>query len=159
WSVWLMPELGGSYEEVPPTLLDYAKRDHRWCQGNLQHARVFGARGLHPASRFHFISGIMSYVASPLWLMFLGLGLAIAAINTLFPKAYFGVQKQLFPDWPIFDAALAKSLFLLALGFLLVPRLLGVLLVLVDGPTRRSAGGALRVGIGSAIELVYSTLL
>jgi membrane glycosyltransferase len=159
WSVWLVPELGGSYEEVPPTLLDYAKRDHRWCQGNLQHARVIGARGLNPVSRFHFLTGIMSYASSPLWLLFLGLGLTIASVNTLFPRAYFGVQKQLFPDWPIFDAALAKSLFLLALGFLLVPRLLGVLLVLADGPTRRAAGGALRIVFGSAIELVYSTLL
>jgi membrane glycosyltransferase len=159
WSVWLVPELGGSYEEVPPTLLDYAKRDQRWCQGNLQHARVLGARGLNPVSRFHFIGGIMSYVASPLWLLFLGLGLAIASINTLFPRAYFGVQKQLFPDWPIFDAALAKSLFLLALAFLLVPRLLGVVLVLLDAPARQGAGGAARVLFGTAIELVYSTLL
>jgi membrane glycosyltransferase len=159
WSVWLVPELGGSYEEVPPTLLDYAKRDHRWCQGNLQHARVIGARGLNPVSRFHFLTGIMSYVSSPLWLLFLGLGLTIAAVNTLFPRAYFGVQKQLFPDWPIFDAALAKSLFLLALGFLLVPRLLGVLLVLIDGPARRGAGGAFRVLVGTVVELLYSTLL
>ena len=159
WSVWLVPELGGSYEEVPPTLLDYAKRDHRWCQGNLQHARVLGARGLNPISRFHFVSGIMSYAASPLWLLFLGLGLTIAAVNTLFPKAYFGVQKQLFPDWPIFDAALAQSLFMLALGFLLVPRLLGVLLVLADGETRRGAGGAIRILVGTVVELLYSTLL
>ncbi|MGH7005945.1 MAG: glucans biosynthesis glucosyltransferase MdoH, partial [Alphaproteobacteria bacterium] len=75
WSVWLAPDLGGSYEEVPPTLLDYAKRDHRWCQGNLQHSRIVGARNLNGVSRFHFIGGIMSYVASPLWLAFLGLGL------------------------------------------------------------------------------------
>lgn len=159
WSVWLVPELGGSYEEVPPTLLDYAKRDHRWCQGNLQHSRVMGARGLNPVSRFHFLTGIMSYVSSPLWLLFLGLGLTIAAVNTLFPRAYFGVQKQLFPDWPIFDAALAKSLFMLALGFLLIPRLLGVLLVLLDRPVRQSSGGTARILFGSAIELVYSTLL
>jgi membrane glycosyltransferase len=159
WSVWLVPELGGSYEEVPPTLLDYAKRDHRWCQGNLQHARLLGARGLKAVSRFHFVNGIMSYVASPLWLAFLGLGLAVASVNTLFPRAYFGVQKQLFPDWPIFDAALAQSLFLLALGFLLVPRLLGVLLFLLDGRARRAAGGAARVLVGTVVELVYSTLL
>jgi membrane glycosyltransferase len=159
WSVWLVPELGGSYEEVPPTLLDYAKRDHRWCQGNLQHARLLGARGLKAVSRFHFVNGIMSYVASPLWLAFLGLGLTVASVNTVFPRAYFGVQKQLFPDWPIFDAALAKSLFLLALGFLLIPRLLGVLLFLLDGAARRRAGGAVRVIVSTAIELVYSTLL
>ncbi|MCW5771932.1 MAG: glucans biosynthesis glucosyltransferase MdoH [Rhodospirillaceae bacterium] len=159
WSVWLVPELGGSYEEVPPTLLDYAKRDHRWCQGNLQHARILPARGLNPVSRFHFVGGIMSYMASPLWLAFLGFGLLIATVNTLFPRAYFGEQKQLFPDWPIFDAALAQSLFVLALGFLLVPRILGVALTLADGPTRRAAGGGVRVVVGTVIELVYSTLL
>jgi len=159
WSVWLVPELGGSYEEVPPTLLDYAKRDHRWCQGNLQHSRIVLAKGLNGVSRFHFIGGIMSYVASPLWLAFLGFGLLIAVVNTAFPKAYFGVEKQLFPDWPIFDAALAKSLFVLALAFLLVPRLLGVLLVLANGQTRRSAGGTVRILVSAAIELIYSTLL
>jgi membrane glycosyltransferase len=159
WSVWLVPELGGSYEEVPPTLLDYAKRDHRWCQGNLQHARILPARGLNAVSRFHFVNGIMSYVASPLWLAFLGLGLTLATVNTLFPRAYFGEEKQLFPDWPIFDAALAQSLFVLALGFLLVPRLLGLLLFLLDGPARRAAGGAVRIVAGTAAELLYSTLL
>ena len=159
WSVWLVAELGGSYEEVPPTLLDYAKRDHRWCQGNLQHARLVPASGLNAVSRLHFINGIMSYVASPLWLAFLGIGLALATVNTLFPQAYFGAHKQLFPNWPIFDAALAKSLFVLALGFLLVPRVLGVALTLADRRSRRASGGAVRILVGTAIELIYSTLL
>lgn len=159
WSVWMAPELAGSYEEVPPTLLDYAKRDHRWCQGNLQHARVVVARGLHPVSRFHLANGIMSYVASPLWLLFLASGLALATANTLLAPDYFGREKQLFPNWPIFDATLAQGLFLLALGFLLVPRLLGVALTIADGKTRRAAGGGLRIAVGAALELVYSTLL
>jgi hypothetical protein len=38
WEVWLAYDLEGSYEEIPPTLIDYAKRDRRWCQGNLQHS-------------------------------------------------------------------------------------------------------------------------
>jgi membrane glycosyltransferase len=159
WSVWMAPELAGSYEEVPPTLLDYAKRDHRWCQGNLQHARVLVSQGLHPVSRFHLANGIMSYVASPLWLLFLAIGLALATVNTLLAPDYFGAEKQLFPNWPIFDAALAQGLFLLALGFLLVPRLLGVALTLADERTRRAAGGAPRIVVGAALELVYSTLL
>jgi membrane glycosyltransferase len=159
WSVWLVPELAGSYEEVPPTLLDYARRDHRWCQGNLQHSRVVAARGLHPVSRFHLINGIMSYLASPLWLAFLAIGLAVATVNTLFPRAYFGGEKQLFPSWPIFDAELAKSLFLLALAFLLLPRLLGVFRAIAAPRRRASQGGALRIVASAAIELVYSTLL
>ena len=42
-----LPELRGSYEELPSNLLDYAVRDRRWMQGNLQHARLIAGPGLH----------------------------------------------------------------------------------------------------------------
>ena len=46
YTVYMLPTLGGSYEESPPSLIDLSIRDRRWCQGNLQHIRVmFGARG------------------------------------------------------------------------------------------------------------------
>ena len=32
----------GSWEENPPDLLNFIKRDLRWCQGNLQYARLIG---------------------------------------------------------------------------------------------------------------------
>ena len=44
WSVWLLPELGGSYEELPAKLRGYVARDRRWCQGNLQHLRLLAPR-------------------------------------------------------------------------------------------------------------------
>ncbi len=68
WTVYMLPNLSGSYEESPPSLLDLAARDRRWCQGNLQHTRVVGARGWKLATRLHFATGIMSYLASPFWL-------------------------------------------------------------------------------------------
>ena len=40
WGVYLLPSIGGSYEEVPANILDYAKRDRRWTQGSLQHLRL-----------------------------------------------------------------------------------------------------------------------
>ena len=40
WTVWLAYDLAGSYEEMPPTLLDELKRDRRWCQGNLINCRA-----------------------------------------------------------------------------------------------------------------------
>jgi membrane glycosyltransferase len=159
WTVWMLPDLGGSYEEVPPTLLDYVKRDQRWAQGNLQHARILGAWGLHPVSRFHLLSGIFSYLSSPLWFAFLAVGLAIALVNTLILPPYFGSAKQLFPDWPVFDSAMAQGLFGAALAFLLIPRLLGLTLSLADRRVRRAAGGAVRMSIGALLELAYSTLL
>src|SRR5674476_1312922 len=35
WAIHIVPHLPGSYEEMPPSLTDYAARDRRWCQGNL----------------------------------------------------------------------------------------------------------------------------
>ncbi|MGH9809022.1 MAG: glucans biosynthesis glucosyltransferase MdoH, partial [Terriglobia bacterium] len=37
WDLWLATDIGGSYEASPPTLVEFLKRDRRWCQGNLQH--------------------------------------------------------------------------------------------------------------------------
>ncbi len=78
WSVWLATDLGGSYEEMPPTLIDYARRDRRWCQGNLQHFWLLFARGLHGISRVHFSLGIFAYASSLLWLLSLLLGTLLA---------------------------------------------------------------------------------
>ena len=58
WAIYMAPALGGSFEEVPPSLLDFAARDRRWCQGNLQHLAVLPARGLHWVSRLHLLTGI-----------------------------------------------------------------------------------------------------
>ena len=37
YAVYMLPQLAGSYEETPPSLIDLATRDRRWAQGNLQH--------------------------------------------------------------------------------------------------------------------------
>ncbi len=71
WKVRLDPDLTASYEESPENLLEHAKRDRRWCQGNLQHAKLLLAPNLKLWSRFIFAQGIMAYVASPIWLLFL----------------------------------------------------------------------------------------
>ena len=44
YAVYMLPHVSGSYEESPPSLVDLAIRDRRWCQGNLQHIRVLPAR-------------------------------------------------------------------------------------------------------------------
>ncbi len=54
WGVWIAYDLPGSYEELPPNLLDELKRDRRWCQGNLMNFRLFLVRGMHPVHRAVF---------------------------------------------------------------------------------------------------------
>ncbi|MFZ4763781.1 MAG: glucans biosynthesis glucosyltransferase MdoH [Roseimicrobium sp.] len=79
YAVRLLPTEHGSYEEGPPTLIDMLKRDRRWCLGNMQHFWLLFARGWHPVSRLNFFHGIMSYVSSPLWLLFLIFGTVMGA--------------------------------------------------------------------------------
>lgn len=91
YAVRLLPTAQGSYEEGPPTLLDTLKRDRRWCQGNMQHFWLLFAKGWHPMSRLNFFHGIMSYVSSPLWLIFLVMATIMGASNqgVFSPQAKF----------------------------------------------------------------------
>ena len=155
----MLPDLEGSYEEGPPSLIDLAVRDRRWCQGNLQHARVTLARGLKWSSRQHFATGIAAYVASPLWLMQLAVGLLLVLQTRFVRPEYFTREFSLYPAWPRFDAERALSLFILTMGVLLVPKALGWLLALAEGRTRRGAGGAIRLTLSAILEIVVSALL
>ena len=159
WSVSMLPDLEGSYEEGPPSLIDLAVRDRRWCQGNLQHARVILARGLKWSSRQHFATGIAAYIASPLWLMQLAVGLLLVLQTRFVRPEYFTREFSLYPAWPRFDAERALSLFIVTMAVLLVPKLLGWLFVLGDGRTRRDAGGAIRLTLSAILEIVISALL
>ncbi|MBR2655189.1 MAG: glucans biosynthesis glucosyltransferase MdoH [Loktanella sp.] len=68
WKVVIDPSGKGSFEDAPETISAHLRRDRRWAQGNLQHLRLVGARGLHAVSRMHLIAGIQSYMSAPIWL-------------------------------------------------------------------------------------------
>ena len=159
WRVWMVPDLGGSYEETPPTLIDHAKRDRRWCQGNLQHMRVLLARKLHPMSRLHLLMGIMSYLASPIWLAFLAVGIALFAWRIGHHPVYFPAYETLFPQWPRFDRQVAIGLAIIVLSMLLLPRLLGCVFALTSSSRRLGYGGTARLIGGFLTELSISTLI
>jgi membrane glycosyltransferase len=159
WSVTMLPLLEGSYEESPPSLIDLSVRDRRWCQGNLQHSRVIGARGLRLATRQHFATGIMGYLASPFWLLQLVVGIALVLQTTYIRPEYFTREFRLFPTWPRFDPERALALFALTMGILLAPKFFGLILMLFDGERRRACGGAIRLVISSFIEIILSGLI
>ena len=77
YHVWLVADLIGSYEQQPPDLLAELQRDRRWCQGNLQNARLIAEPGLHRVHRAMFATGAMAYLSAPLWLCFVTLGTAL----------------------------------------------------------------------------------
>ena len=159
WGVTMLPRLEGSYEESPPSLIDLAVRDRRWAQGNLQHARVIGAAGLVPASRQHFATGIAGYVASPLWLAQLVIGIVIVLQTAWVRPEYFSAEFGLYPVWPRFDPVRALQLFALTMGILLAPKVLGLILALLDTETRRASGGAGRLSLSFLIEILLSALI
>ena len=146
WHCWMLPELRGSYEEVPTNLLDYAVRDRRWVQGNLQHARLIGERGLHPMSRLHLGMGIFAYLASPLWLLMLLLSSSLVVDHTLTGDVYFGPTRSLFPIWPQVRWPEIHGLLALTAGLLFGPKLFALALRLWSTRNARRFGGRAQPG-------------
>jgi membrane glycosyltransferase len=159
WRIYLVPELSGSYEESPPSLLDFAVRDQRWCQGNLQHSRLLLAKGFHWMSRLHLGMGIMSYLASPIWFLFIMLGILLALQAHFIRPEYFTEKVSLFPTWPVFDSERAIRLFVLTMAVLLAPKVFGYVLLCKDWQTVRLCGGRLRAGLSVLFETLLSTLI
>jgi len=145
WAVRTVTGLRGSYEECPPTLIDTAVRDRRWCQGNLQHIRVLGGAGLHWVSRLHLLNGVLAYVAPLLWLMLLVDGAMV------WPEQHI--------SWGSSDTRLVVELFALSLALLAAPKAMALLLALRDGELRRGFGGGPRLVAGVAAEIVGSFLM
>ena len=158
WKVCMATELGGSWEESPPSLIDIAVRDRRWAQGNLQHLKIIGASGLSFTSRVHLGIGIMSYLSSPLWLLLLGIGFALALQAHLIRPEYFSRDFQLFPTWPIFNTELMTALFWFSMIVLLTPKLFGLVRALLSGPIRRGGGGLIGVSASILVESILSAL-
>ena len=157
WAVWVAYDVPGSYEEMPPSLIDELKRDRRWCQGNLINFRLAWARGLHPAHRAVFITGVMAYVSAPLWFLFLLSSTLLLGIHTLVEPEYFVQPQQLFPLWPEWHPARGIGLYVATTMLLFLPKILGVVLVWAQGA--RGFGGRLRLVTGLAAEMLYSALL
>jgi membrane glycosyltransferase len=159
WKVYLASELRGSYEELPSSLINYAARDRRWCQGNLQHARLLFTPGLHIVNRIHLLMGIMSYVASPLWLLLLALTTTEGLIENLGKHTYFLTDRVLFPDWQISTKHQAFSLFVLMLSLLLIPKFLSVAFHIVKSHRAADFGGRAKLALSVVMEMIGSTLL
>ena len=83
WEVGWLIDGGGSFDELPANILTYGQRDRRWCQGNFQHYRFILAPGIRFGHRFYFANGIFSYLASPLLLLLILLGLTQACLGPI----------------------------------------------------------------------------
>jgi membrane glycosyltransferase len=158
YSVWLAYDLEGSYEEVPPNLLNELKRDRRWCQGNLQHLRLVFTSGIFPGHRALFLNGVMAYGSALLWFLFLALATAAAVSEALIQPDYFAPGKSLFPVWPVWDPTPALLLLAGTAMVLFLPKVCALLLALIKG-RRKQFGGFFALCGSIMTEVVLSTLL
>lgn len=147
YHVWLVADLVGSYEQQPPDLLAELQRDRRWCQGNLQNARLMAEPGLHPVHRAMFATGTMAYASAPLWLAFLTLGTALWLTGS-----------SVIAHWLVMPMELA-GLWLWTLCLLFLPRILGLAAVVMRGEQRQygGVGGLLKsAALESALAIVQA---
>ncbi len=155
WDVYLLPSIGGSYEEVPANILDYAKRDRRWTQGSLQHLRLLRMRGLHPLSRLHFLLGALGYVASLLWLLMLLASTAYIVLPSFGIASFLGGY-SLLPDWSSPWTSQIVPLLGVTIGLLFFPKLLGVILALRHP---RAFGGTGRLLFSALLEMLFAVVI
>lgn len=158
WYTWLVPELSGSYEECPPSMLDFTIRDRRWCQGNMQHLKILFSRHIHHISRVHFTIGIMSYLSSLLWFLFLISGMFVALGRIYFPPEYFPTEETLFPNWPIFNKMGTIILFAISMFMLIFPKFLG-LIIYIKNYKSKDIGGFFGAIKSFVFEILFSTLI
>lgn len=147
WEVWIAHDLGGSYEEGPQGVVEFAQRDQRWCQGNMQHGMLLFARGLAGKTRVHLANGILGYAASPLWLLFMA---------TAFRKAYLTDPETL---RKVGLSADAWWLFGVTLVLLFGPKVLCLIDLAFDRERVRGFGGWFNAFTSSIVETFFSALL
>ena len=157
WEVWFAYDLDGSYEEGPPGIIENAQRDRRWCQGNLQHAMLLFTRGFDGVSRVHLSQGILGYVASPLWLLFM-----IVSSYLLWYHKQTGLSEiAVAPFTPYLRLSAAHhALLVFCLGMVVIflPKVLSLVDLLWDEERRRAFGGLWRATASVVVETLFSTL-
>jgi membrane glycosyltransferase len=160
YQVWMVPDLEGSWEQVPSNLIDFAARDRRWAQGNLQHLGVMPLKGLHWVSRIHMITGVLAYVTSPLWMIVLILSSIVTCQEAIRGYQYFEPGTySLFPSWPEYRTGEIAVLLSVTIVVLLLPKLLGAILALVNPVQRKLFGGTRNILKSLLAEQVFSMLL
>jgi len=138
YEVRVLAEEGGSWEENPPHLAEFIRRDLRWCQGNMQYVHLLGMPRLGLLSRIQIALAIAMYLSPLGWMMFLLLGVLRAM--------------------PIREDT-GLALFTLTLIMTFAPKLATLIDVLARRHLREAFGGKARILVGAVIETVFWTLL
>lgn len=145
YHVRVVPEEYQSWEENPPNLIEFIRRDLRWCRGNLQYWRFLAWPGLKFVSRCQLLFAMLMFIGSPGWIGLLVVGTLALAFATHASDVIRG------------DAGLAIFVAVLIMWF--APKIATVADILTRASARRSFGGTLRFSVSVAIETLFFILL
>ena len=148
YEVRVLPVEGLSWEENPPTLMEFSRRDLRWCQGNMQYWQLLSLPGLKPVSRFQLMFAIWMYLGSPAWMAMTAMGTILLALSNTPAAQYVPVE-----------AGPGTVLFAIMMLMTFAPKIATIIDVLLTRPARRSYGGAFRFTLSIVAETLFMLLL
>ena len=143
YEVRVLPVENGSWEENPPTMLDFAQRDVRWCQGNMQYIKLLDLPGLYAMSRFQLVWAILMFLGIPAWTLMIA----------LLPLAAW--EGQSVAGYPV---GTAIFLYVLFFTMYLMPKIAGLIDAVLTKSGVARYGGPLRFAASTVLELVFSFL-
>ena len=113
YEVRVLPTRRRSWEDNPPTLLEFTKRDLRWCQGNMQYCRLLAlCRGCKPRSAGSRSAWRIAMYIGPLaWMVMI----VLSALKVFEPEV-----------GPV-DIGLGVWMFAASFAVAIMPKLMGML--------------------------------
>ena len=133
-----------SWEQNPPNLVEFVRRDLRWCEGNLQYVGLLSMERLRLVSRVQLLMAILMFASAPAWIGLILLGtLACSAPNAS----------------NFLDAPQLQNLFFTTLLMFYVPKLSSALEVLLDPKKREGFGGGIAFLVSFVLEILFSLLI
>jgi membrane glycosyltransferase len=134
-----------SWEENPPTLSEYMRRDLRWCEGNLQYINLVMLPNLKFISRAQLTLAIFMFLGSPAWILMMVICTLSIAI---FPSVRDTANGIYFYPY-----------IWLTLLMWYLPKVAGALNVLISTKESRRFGGRWRFSISLVLETIFSLLM
>ncbi len=145
YDVRVLPEEDLGWEENPPTLIEFIRRDQRWCQGTLQYGYFLFTPGMKIVSRFQLAFAMLMFLGSPAWIGLLVVGtLALAATPN--PADFI-------------RPGAGHALLAIILIMWFAPKIATVIDVLTRPKLRYAFGGTLRFLASVATETAFFILL
>ena len=145
YEVRVLPEAHLGWEENPPTLIEFIRRDIRWCQGNMQYWHFLALPGLKFVSRYQLAFAILMFLGSPAWMGLLVLG-TYGVVRAERPAAFL-------------DPGIGLVVLVMILVMWFAPKIATVIDIMMRPAARKAYGGGLRFLVNVLAETVFFLML